>query len=50
MDWINMAQDVDNFRYVDNKILIDSGLDKMWGTAWLAEKLAALKDNYASWS
>jgi hypothetical protein len=30
--------------------LIDSSLDKMRGTAWLPEKLAALKDNYASQS
>lgn len=49
MGWINMAQDVDKLRYVDNRSLIDSGLDKLRGTAWLAEKLAALKGNSASW-
>jgi len=28
-----MAQDVDKLRYVDNRSLIDSGLDKLRGTA-----------------
>ena len=39
--WINMAQDSDKLLFVDNKSLIDSGFDKIRGTAWLAEKLAA---------
>jgi hypothetical protein len=33
MDSINMAQDVDKLRHVDNQSLIDSGLDKIRGTA-----------------
>ena len=35
-DWVNMAQDSDKLGFVDNIILIDSGFDKIRGTAWLA--------------
>ena len=41
MDWTDMAHGNDKWWAVDKKSLVNSGLDKMSGTSWPAEKLAA---------
>jgi hypothetical protein len=40
MDWINMAQESDKLEFDGNKSIIDCGLEKISGTAWLADRQA----------
>lgn len=44
MDWTDMAHGNDKWWAADKKSLVNSGLDKMRGTPWLAEKLVACQE------
>ena len=44
MDWTDIAKGNGKWWTVDKECLMDSGFDKMKGTSWLAEKLAACQE------
>jgi len=43
-DWTHIANGNDKWWTVDKKCLTNSDFDKMKGTSWLAEKLAAYQE------
>jgi len=44
MDWTDIAKSNDKWWTVHKKYLMNSGFDKMKGTSWLVEKLAACQE------